>query len=243
MDSMQAIILAGGKGTRLRSIVNDRPKPMASVGEKPFLELEIQYLKQYGISQFLFCVGHLHQHIQGYFGDGRRWGVNIEYSIEEEPLGTAGALKHAEQYIQGTFLVFNGDSYLDLDLRTLILFHEEKKAMDRRCLGTLVLTTIPDAHDFGSVTIDQNNRILSFEEKSGNKNASNHINAGIYVLEPDFLTHIEASMKVSLERETFPTMLKAGFYLFGYAADGFFADIGTPYGYRRFQEYIKEAQS
>ena len=242
LDHVQAVILAGGTGTRLKSVVNDRPKPMASIGGKPFLELQITQLKQYGITQFIFCVGYLHRHIQKYFRDGSRWGVNIEYSIEEEPLGTSGALKHAEKYIEEPFLVFNGDSYLDLDLCTLIRFHEKKRAMDRRYLGTIVLTTVPDVRDFGSVSVDENNRVLSFDEKSGNKHASNQISAGIYVLEHDFLTHIPTSMKVTLERETFPTIMKAGFHLFGYPVEGFFADIGTPLGYRHFQEYIKGMQ-
>ena len=104
------------------------------------------------------------------------------------------------------------------------------------------MTTVPNIRDFGSVRVDENNRVLSFDEKSGNKHASNQISAGIYVLEPDFLMHIPASRKVSLECETFPTIVKAGFHLFGYLAEGFFADIGTPYGYRRFQEYIKWEQ-
>jgi NDP-sugar pyrophosphorylase family protein len=213
---------------------------MATIGEKPFLEYQIQWVKKHGIDSFVLCVGYLHQHIRDYFGDGRRWGARIEYSTEDDLLGTGGALKRAEKHLRGAFLVLNGDSFLDADLGKLMLFHNNAKTGDGRCLGSIVLTAVPDPRQFGSVRTDQANKIVSFDEKIGGSDGANQISAGIYLLEPRLLTLIRASKKVSLEREIFPSILEADLHLFGYPADGFFADIGTPSGYRRFQDYVKQ---
>ena len=239
---MQALILAGGLGTRLRPLVDDRPKPMVRIGGKPFSEYQIEFLKDYQVTNLILCVGYLHEHIQAYFGDGSRWGVRIDYSIENQLLGTAGALKNAEGFVKGTVLALNGDSYFDLDLDRLIQFHESKKARTRRCLGTIALAEASDARGYGSVRIDRENRILSFEEKPEESDASTRINAGIYVLEPGILDFVQPLQKMSLERELFPSVLERGYHLFGYPADAFFVDIGTPKGLRRFQNYIKERQ-
>lgn len=237
---MQALILAGGLGTRLRSLVNDRPKPMVSIGDKPFLEYQIEFLKYYQVTRLILCVGYLYQHIQGYFGDGGDWGVRIHYSIENQPLGTAGALKNAERFVKGTFLVLNGDSYFELDLDQLVRLHESMRAGTRRCIGTIALAQAWDTRGYGSVRLNQENRILSFEEKPDDSNASTKINAGIYVLEPGILNFVQPRKKVSLEREIFPSVLERGHQLFGYPAQGFFVDIGTPEGFCRFQNYIQE---
>ena len=249
---MQALILAGGLGTRLRAIVNDRPKPMASIEDsstgsaKPFLEYQLEFLKSHSITHVVLCVGHLHQHIQEYFGNGSQWGVSIDYSIEEELLGTGGAIKHAENYLNGTFLALNGDSFFDIDLGELIQFHMDKKAKGpNRCyLGTIALTKVQDATNYGLAVLNKDNTILSFAEKSAVRSAgssdANHINAGIYVLEPEILSSVPPFQKVSIEREVFPAVLSSGGYLGGYPADGFFIDIGTPAGYNRFRNYLKE---
>jgi len=239
---MRAVILAGGLGTRLRSLVSDRPKPMADIDGKPFLEYQIEFLKRYRIVHLVLCVGYLHEHIQQRFKDGTGLDVSIDYSIEDRPLGTAGALKHAQKRLEGsgTFLVLNGDSYFEVDLRRLIQFHERKKAEDRRCLGTIALAEMPDVSSYGSIQTDREGRILSFKEKPDESNGSIQINAGMYVLEPDMLNWIPGSIKVSLETETFPSVLEGGHHLFGYPAQGFFADIGTPDGYRRFRDYLEE---
>lgn len=254
---MQALILAGGLGTRLQSIINDRPKPMADIGSKPFLEYQLAFLKQFHITDFILCVGHLHQHIQAYFGDGARWGVKIDYSIEEALLGTGGAIKQAERFIQGPLLALNGDSFFDIDLTRLVQFHQAQQATaPETYLGTMALTQVADASNYGSVRLDQNQRLVSFAEKSAPESSpsaegelsanghapshsSNLINAGIYVLEPKVLTLIPPARKISLEREVFPTLLKQGYALGGYPAQGFFVDIGTPAGYRHFQTYLQ----
>jgi NDP-sugar pyrophosphorylase family protein len=249
---MQALILAGGLGTRLRAVVNDRPKPMASIengsagSAKPFLEYQLEFLKSHRITHMIFCVGHLHQHIQKYFGNGSQWGVRIDYSIEEKLLGTGGAIKHAENYLNGTFLALNGDSFFGIDLGELIQFHLDKKAKMQQgdYLGTIALTEVQEATGYGLVTLNRDHRILNFAEKSAGRSAessgSNWVNAGIYILEPETLNFIPPSRKVSIERETFPSVLKSGRYLGGYCRAGFFVDIGTPAGYRQFRSYVKE---
>jgi NDP-sugar pyrophosphorylase family protein len=237
---MKALILAGGLGTRLRSIVSDKPKALATIGAKPFLEYQIEFLKRYQIDHLVLCVGYLHRHILDYFGDGSRWGVKIDYSIEEELLGTGGAVKHAEKYLQGTFLTLNGDSFFDVDLTAFIQFHECKKREMKRArhLGTLALTQVQDAREYGSVRLSQANQIVDFVAKSTESNGARLINAGIYILESAFLNFIPGSKRVSLEHETFPSILKKGYQLLGYPADGFFVDIGTPAGYSAFRNHV-----
>jgi len=215
---------------------------MATVEDAPFLALQVEWLKRNGITDLVFCVGHLHEQIQDYFQDGRRWGVQIKYSVEEQLMGTAGALKLAEQHLRGRFLTINGDSLLEADLGALTEFHEQRKATDPRCLGTMVLTAVPDSRAFGSVRVDEQQRIVSFEEKSARADASRLVSAGIYVFEPELLALIPPATNISLEREIFPSLLRAGFHLFGYLAEGFFGDIGTPQGYQRFREHWKGRQ-
>jgi NDP-sugar pyrophosphorylase family protein len=234
---MQALILAGGLGTRLRTVVRDKPKPMAAIAGKPFLEYQVELLKRNGIDEVTFCAGYLYDQIQNHFGRGENWGVNITYSIEDELLGTAGALKLAQHFVHGTFFVLNGDTYLDIDLRELAQFHRDKKEGSKG-IGSLALTEIQDARNFGSVTINEAHEILSFDEKSASAEAAKLINAGVYILEPEILECIPAAKKVSLEKETFPALLDQGQPLFGYHTKGYFIDIGTPEGYQGFQQYI-----
>src|SRR5919112_1675155 len=126
-EGMRALVLAGGLGTRLRSLLNDRPKPMAQVAGKPFLEYQIEMLRLHGFQDLVLCVGYLARHVQEYFGDGRGWGVHIDYAVETELLGTAGAIKNAQNFIdKDPFLVLNGDSYLEADLRELADFHRSR---------------------------------------------------------------------------------------------------------------------
>ena len=234
---MQVLILAGGLGTRLRAVVNDKPKPMAAVGGKPFIEYQIAWLKKYKVTDLVLCVGYRHEQIREYFAGGERWGVSIKYSVEDELLGTAGALKLAQSHMTGPFGVLNGDSFFDIDFGKLVQFHQQMKA-GRGSLGTLALTELPDARDYGTVTLNAENQILRFEEKSALAGAGTTINAGIYILEPEILNLIPAAQKVSLERETFPAVLQQGHALFGYRSSGYFIDIGTPRAYQEFQKYI-----
>jgi D-glycero-alpha-D-manno-heptose 1-phosphate guanylyltransferase len=236
---MKAVILAGGLGTRLRSIVSDRPKPMAEVDAKPFLEYQIEFLRRFEVRELVMCVGHLHQRIVDHFKNGHDWGVNITYSVESQPLGTAGALKNAEAYLNGAFLLLNGDSYFDTNLSNLLKFHLYKRSRSSNYLGTLLLTETDRPADFGSVNLDPARRIVSFAEKTQGNGASGWINAGVYLLESRLLREVPAGKKVSLERDVFPRIIENGSRLFGLPSKGFFVDIGTPQGYRRFRNYLE----
>jgi NDP-sugar pyrophosphorylase family protein len=238
---MRAFILAGGLGTRLRSIVEDQPKPMADIENKPFLAHQIEQLKAQGITHVILCVGYMHDHVMSYFGNGETWGMRIDYSIETSPLGTGGALKHAERFVDDTFLVLNGDSFFDIDLNQLMRFHQARKIEDEGCVGTLALTTVHDATRYGSVLLNGKGQIVTFAEKSAFSEASTGlISAGIYVLEPGILEAIPPAEKVSIERTVFPSFMGNGSHLCGYEGEGFFVDIGTPDGYYKFSEYVKE---
>lgn len=238
----QALILAGGLGTRLRSIVSDKPKAMASMGEKPFLAYQIEFLHNYGVESVVLCIGYLHEQIQDYFGDGRAYGVQIEYVVEKELLGTGGAIKNAEMKLDDQFLALNGDSFLDLDVHQFVKFHEEARAKSRACLGTLALTEIENNGSYGAIAIDNAQRILSFKEKSTEKSISRLVSAGIYALEKHALNFIPPNQKVSLEKETFPAFLLSGYSLYGFLSKGFFVDIGTPGGYHSFRDYVGEVE-
>ena len=235
---MLVLILCGGVGTRLQSIVGDRPKPMAEAKGKPFLEYLIEQLQTQGFTHFVLCVGHLAEHIRDYFGDGHHYGVRIDYAIEAELLGTAGALRNARDFIEGEFLVLNGDSYLEVDFRAMVEFHHSRHSSDARVMGTIATVAVGDAAPYGSLELDDYGRILRFREKAGA--GPGRINGGVYVLQQDFLGLIPAGRAVSIEKETFPLALESGCRLYSYPVQGFFVDIGTPDGYRRFQQYVQE---
>lgn len=234
---MRAFILAGGLGTRLRSLVNDRPKPLAPVGSAPFLEHQLKFLKANHIRDFVFCVGYRNEQIQEYFQDGSRWEVSITYSVEKEPLGTAGALKLAERHTKDPFLVLNGDTFFELSLGALVLTHQRFRRHHANCLGTLALTQVPDPSEFGSVTLYSDGSVAAFHEKQPGQRPDHFISAGVYVLDPSIFDLIPAGRNVSLEREVFPQILASHLTLCGHCTAGFFVDIGTPQGYHRFQEH------
>ena len=224
---MKAVILAGGAGKRLRSIVHDRPKPMATIATKPFLEFQISLLKKYNITDIILCVGYLYDHIINYFKNGYNWNVNIHYSIEEHALGTAGAIKNAARYLNDPFLVLNGDTFYELDISNFIHFHKQKSVTDTNYFGIIALTKVKELAEYGVVKVDSNDRIKSFYEKPLEESSDNYINAGIYLLDPKILNIIAATNKVSIEKETFPSALKSGYSIFGFRSEGFFVDIGT----------------
>jgi len=233
---MKAVILAGGLGKRLREVVRDKPKSMAPVLGKPFLQYQIEQLKKYNIIEIVLCVGYLANQIKSYFQDGTKFGVNIRYAEEKNPLGTAGALKNARNYLENeTFLVLNGDSYSGVDFLKFIQFHREKRGK-----GTILLAGVCQAEDYGLVKLDEDNRITGFFEKPGKTCSGSIINAGVYLLEPQVLNYIPERRQISLEREIFPHLLKKKVPLFGYLTSDYFIDIGTPQKYAQIQENMKE---
>jgi len=234
---MKAVILAGGLGTRLRPVVPDRPKSMATAGDRPFLQHLIEQLRDQGFADLVMCVGHLAPHIYDYFSDGGHLGVRIRYAIETELLGTAGALRNAARWLDETFLLLNGDSYLEIDLRALVAAHLQHGVADPSALGTHAVVHAQDASAYGTVDLAADGRLVAFREKAAA--GSGWVNAGVGVLEPAVLDLIPGGRPVSLERETYPLLLSSGYHLYAHQVAGFFVDIGTPQGYRRFQQYLE----
>lgn len=238
---MKAVILAGGLGTRLRSLISDRPKPMAAIAaEKPFLEYQIEYLRDAGIAEIILCVGYQWEKICEHFQGGEKWGVHLDYAVEETLLGTGGAVRNAMPFLPSEFLVLNGDSFLDLDLQKFRAFHKIKRREHEQLGGSIALAEVSDRSQYGAVVLDAAGNIREFREKSPADSSPGLINAGIYLLEPAIFQFIPPDTKISLEREVFPRLIAGGYPFAGYRSDGFFVDIGTPEGFHRFQKYIKE---
>ncbi len=229
----KALILAGGLGTRLRSLVSDLPKSMASVAGKPFLDHQIRYLRDQGVREFVLAVYYMKDAVESYLGDGRRMGVDITYSEEETPLGTAGAIKNAERYLQGNdFFVFNGDSYSNLDLKQFLEYHKEKGSN-----FTIGLAKSEETSRYGTVTLEDG-KITDFFEKRKSDN-SGLINVGVYLFNPRIFEAIESGKIVSLEKEVFPKLAEEG-KLYGYVHSGYHIDIGIPEGFHKFRRDVLE---
>jgi len=228
LDFMQALILAGGLGTRLRKVANNCPKPMMQVGGSPFLEYLILQLKRYDLTEIVLSIGYLGDKIREYFQNGKKWGVKIRYSEEKAPLGTGGAVKLAGSLIEAdVFLVLNGDSYLDINLNQLIEFHELQEA-----LATLALVEVHNPDRYGLVEIDKDYHITNFREK-GAVSKSSLINGGIYIFHKKIFGFIPEG-NISLEKNIFPILMGKCFY--GEPHKAYFIDIGTPEEYDRVQK-------
>lgn len=226
-----AAILVGGKGTRLQPILPHIPKPLAPINGEPFLKLIISQIANTSITQIILLTGHLHQQIQDYCEDGKKFGVKIMYSHENQPLGTGGALANAAGILGqfSEFILLNGDTYLETSLNNLIDYPLSKETMG--VIGTMMIN---DSSRYGSVQINsQTNNIESLAEKSSHK--SGIVNAGIYKLSSAILKEIPQGKFCSLETEVFPTLIKNGMILKGLDLLGKFYDIGTPASYEEFQ--------
>ena len=233
---MQAILLAGGLGTRLRSVVSDRPKPMALIEGKPFMEYVVHELSRYGIRDIVFAVGYKGTMVEEFFGDGKAFGITASYAYEEELLGTAGAIKNAgKQIYEDWFFVLNADTFYQLDYRRLM------EVRDRRSLDfALVLRQVPDVSRYGRAVLVQD-MLVEFNEKTTRPEPGT-INGGVYLMKKELLAEIPEG-KVSLENEMIPKwmgMEKAGRRLGGIVNDGYFIDIGVPEDYYRFQEDVRK---
>ena len=223
MSALTAIILAGGLGTRLRSVVSDRPKVLAEVGGRPFVVRLLEQLTTAPVKNIVLCTGHLGEQVEATLGTQYQ-SIPLTYSREESPLGTAGAIRRALPHVQSDpVLVLNGDSYCECDLAALIEFHRTHAARD-----TLCLRAVEDTSRYGRVGLDSQDRILAFDEKG--VSGRGWINAGIYLLARSTIENIPSGRAVSIERETFPRLLGQG--LFGFRTRGTrFIDIGTPDSY------------
>lgn len=226
-NNIPAILLVGGKGTRLQAVLSSKPKPLASVGNVPFLELLVMQLRSQGIRRMIMSTGYLSEQIEDTFGDGRRWEADIQYAREAEPLGTAGAVKFAASILKDSdFLIINGDSFTELDVNRFIRFHRQQDG-----LVSMAVCSVPDASRYGTVHFDGGKRITAFSEKTG-KQQPGFINAGVYVFKRAMLDRIPEG-PCSLEKEVFPELLTQGMYAF--EGQGMFIDIGTPEDYTRAQ--------
>lgn len=237
MCEMKVIILVGGLGMRIRSLLTGSPKPMAKFKKRPFLEYQIIQLRDQGFTEIVLCSGYLADHIQNYFGSGASLGVKVHHVVEEKLLGTAGAIRNARKFIQDRFLVLNGDSFLDIDFRQLLDFHSARYNEEQRTIATIVSVAIQDVGAYGSLQIDEKGIIHNFAEKGAA--GLGWINGGVYVFEKEILEHIPANKSVSLEKTTFPLLLNSGKRLYSYPFDGFFVDIGTPAGHQCFGRFVE----
>jgi NDP-sugar pyrophosphorylase family protein len=224
---LQAVVLVGGEGTRLRPLTFETAKPMVPIMNVPFLERTLRRLKAAGIDDVILPAGYLPATISSYFGDGSRLGLTIRYVIEETPLGTAGAIKNVAQYIDGPFFVLNGDVLTSLDLRKMLEVHEQKGGM-----GVLHLIRAEDPSAFGCVVHDADGRVTAFVEKPKREDApTNEVNAGTYLLDPAVLDLIPQGRMVSIERETFPLVVAGVRPLYAYTTDDYWVDLGNPQAY------------
>lgn len=220
---MKALILIGGQGTRLRPFTCSTPKPMLPIANKPFLLYQLELIKKYGIKDVVFCVSYLEDCFKKYFGSGKRFGLNIEYTEEKIPLGTGGAVKNAQKYIDDTMVVFNGDVLTDLNIKELLGLHKA-----RRSKITIGLVKVEDPTMFGLVETARNGRIERFIEKpSRDEVTCNTVNGGTYIFEPEVLDLIPAGQNYSLERGLFPQALDLKLPIYGFAYSGYWLDIGT----------------
>lgn len=228
---MKAVILVGGEATRLRPLTCNTPKIMVPVLNRPFFEHLIDYLKEHNITDIILAGGESLEQIKDYFGDGSKFSVRITYSVEDFSMGTAGAVKNAERFIDDAFIVFNGDVFTDIDLRVMMELHSENKA-----IASLALTSVDDPTIYGVVETDNRGRVKRFIEKpSRDKVITNMINAGIYILEPDILSYITPNAFSMFERDVFPSLLEKGQAIYGYPFQDYWIDIGTPDKYLKLQ--------
>jgi mannose-1-phosphate guanylyltransferase len=236
---MKAILLAGGKGTRLRPLTIHTPKPIVPIFNRAFLHYQIDRLRQVPeIDEVILSLNYQPRRIEEMFGDGADAGIKIRYVVEPVPLGTAGAIKYAGDKLTESVVVFNGDVMTQLDLAAVIRMHRERKAR-----ATIVLTPVENPSAYGLVETDTDANIRRFLEKpKAEEITTNHINAGIYVLEPDTFDRIPSEVPWSIERSYFPSLIERGETFVAYLYDGYWIDIGTPEKYTQVHRDIMDGR-
>ncbi len=226
---MLVIVMAGGEGTRLRPLTCNHPKPLVPVANKPIMEHIVELLKKHNLTQVIATLHYLADEIVSYFGIGEKWGVNISYSVEDIPLGTAGSVKKVESEISDTFLIISGDALCDFNLTEAILWHKEKKAK-----ATLLLYRVDSPLEYGVVITDEEGRIVKFLEKpSWGEVFSDTINTGIYILEPEVLKYLEKDKQYDFSKDLFPLLLEKNEPIYGYIAEGYWCDVGSHMQYQQ----------
>ena len=225
---MKVVIIAGGQGTRIASVNSEIPKAMIPVCGKPILEYEVELAKRYGHTSFVFIIGHLGQVIKDYFGDGTKWGVDIEYYHEQQPLGTAGALGYLRDKLADDFFVMYGDTIVDIDMDAMLQFHRERKAD-----ATLFVHPNDHPHDSDVVDIAHDGQVRNFYIKPHPEGlvCRNMVNASLFIFTPKVLEMIEVGIKSHIEKDVLPRCLKNGMKLYGYVSFEYIKDMGTPERY------------
>lgn len=222
---MKALILAGGKGTRLSPLTGDTvPKPMAMMDGKPVLLRAVESLKQYGITDFIFTVGHLHEKITDFFGDGSRFGVKIFYLVESSPLGSGGALFYAKDFTDDTLLVCSGDTVFNIDVQRMTEFH-------RRNHAEITLLVHPNGHPFDSdLIVTDGDRVIDIDFKGNERNYfyENKVNAGFFLFEKTALDFFTEPKKINIEHDFLYHMIKNGHPVYAYSSTEYIKDVGTP---------------
>jgi D-glycero-alpha-D-manno-heptose 1-phosphate guanylyltransferase len=227
------MILAGGLGKRLRTVVDDRPKPLALVDGRPFLEILVESLARKGVRDFVFLTGYLSHMIEDHFNKRNLKGLSIRFSREDKPLGTGGAVKHAEAFATDPTLLVNGDTFFDANLDDVLAFHSEKRAR-----VTLSLFRVEDVSRYGFVTVDSLGVIQGFTEKRASSEGPGLINAGLSLLSRDFIRGLPPGRPYSMEQEIFPRLAGSG-DMVGFRQEGAFFDIGTPESYHDFISFVR----
>jgi NDP-sugar pyrophosphorylase family protein len=235
---MRVVALAGGFGTRLQPLFACLPKTLAPVNNKCFLEYPIENFKKYGIRDFTFCIYYKGEKIIEYFDDGDKFGIRIDYSIEELPLGTAGAIGLLRESINETFCVINADNYIDLDIKECIEKHKASNA-----IATIAVAQVKDTSRYGRVEFDEVGVVKSFKEKNEALKEEGYINSGFYIFEPQIFDYIPPNRSVSLEREVFLALLKDKKKINSYTEVSNFYDIGVPTDYYSFVQWINNSRN
>jgi mannose-1-phosphate guanylyltransferase len=222
---MQALILAGGEGTRLRPLTTTVPKPVIPLVDRPFIAFMLDWLRSHGVDDIVMSCGHLASGVRNVLGDGGAYGIRLRYVEEPRPMGTGGALKYAAPLLDDRFLMLNGDVLTDIDLTAQVAQHERSGAQ-----ATLALTPVEDPSNYGLVRTADGGEVTEFVEKpSPDQIDTRNISAGAYVLERSVLDLLEEDQPASIERDVFPRLV--GDRLFGFVSDGYWLDIGTPERY------------
>jgi D-glycero-alpha-D-manno-heptose 1-phosphate guanylyltransferase len=230
INTLTALILAGGLGTRLRSVVADRPKVLAKVNGRPFIAFLLDQVAAFGIKHIIFCTGYLGEQIFTEFGESYQ-GIDLEYSHEATPLGTGGALRLAlPKFKSDTLLVMNGDSYCLTDINSFWNCHQTKNAT-----ATINLTNVADTQRYGHVKINSDNQVISFMEKCSQV-GSGLINTGVYLIKRHAIVTIPENLTISLEKNVLPNLIGKGLY--AYSSFAKFIDIGIPEDYARGKDFF-----
>lgn len=234
---MKVVIIAGGQGTRIASVNSEIPKAMIPVCGKPIIEHEVELCKRYGFTDFLFIIGHMGDQISSFFGDGSKWGVNIDYYQETQPLGTAGALGYLKDKLTEDFYVFYGDTIVDFDMNAMLRFHKRKRAA-----ATLFLHPNDHPYDSDIVELDKHGRVVKFHNKPHPNGfvSKNVVNAALFIFSPNILNEVEVGIKSHIEKNVLPRCLEKGYRLYGYISFEYIKDMGTP---DRYDAVCKDVES